>query len=146
MDYGILRTELALPAYTGLTDAQAADELNAPLAIRQRVPLGTLQATAMESGVYTQLLVAVGTPETPIQLKALCQTVLNLVDARFDDVDLDNAQSRTIWTALQTAGVITTAQATAILALGDTTTTRAAQLGLEHVEPGHVGRVRAGGG
>lgn len=146
MDYHVLAVEIQQPQYAEMTDQQAADALNAAtIHVRRRVAISRLQATAMEQSVYVSLRTAIVTPETPPQLLALCQTVLDLVEARFDDIDLDNPRAQAMFGALQQYGVINATQAAAIDALADATTSRAAQLGLGYVAPGDVEQARGGG-
>lgn len=118
MDYMILSNEIAQSAYAGMTDAEIAAALNAPGAsTRRRVPIAELQARAMESGVYTALRVVVGNAQAPAELRAVAQTVLDLANARFADVDMDNASAVQMFGTLQQAGVITAQQAAMIDAL-----------------------------
>lgn len=119
MNYQTLYTEIVLPQYAGMTDAEIVAALNAAGAGRQRVLIASLQAAALESGVYTALRTAVADSRTPAEVKALCQTVLDLANARFDTVDLDNPASVQMFGALQQVGVITAQQAAAIDALAD---------------------------
>lgn len=136
MDYSILATEITTDptsaGYAAMTDAEIAASLSdATIRIRQRVPIERLQAVAMETGVYAALRTAVATPETPPQLVALCQTTLDLADARFEDVDLDNPAAIQMFGALQQYGIITAEQAAAIDALATARTiSRAEQIGL----------------
>lgn len=118
MDYTILAAELQQPQYAGMTDSEIAAALNTPSAsTRRRVPIAELQARAMESGVYTALRVVVGNADAPAELRAVAQTVLDLANARFADVDMDNASALQMFGALQQAGVITAQQAAMIDAL-----------------------------
>lgn len=143
MDYSILAAELEQPQYAQLSDQQAADLLNGvTIPTRQRVTIERLQATAMEQSVYMALRTAIATPTTPPNVVALCQTVLDLVEARFADIDLDNPRSQMMFGALQQAGIMSAEQAAAIDALADGLTSRAAQLGLETVGDGHVRSAR----
>lgn len=143
MDFQLLFNEISQPQYAGMTDAEIVAALNAQTAVRRRVPISDLQARAMESGVYTALRVAVATPGTPEQLRAVCQTVLDLANARFTDVDLDNAASQQMFGALRQAGVITADQAAAIDALATTGyTSRARALGLGAVTVEDIERSR----
>lgn len=144
MNYAILAAELELPAYAGLTDQQATDLINtANIPVRQRVAIARLQATAMEQSVYMALQTAIATPETPPQLLALCHTVLDLVNARFDDIDLDNPRAQTMFAALQQYGIINQAQAAAIDALATADViSRAQQLGIGVVTVADVERSR----
>lgn len=132
MDYSTLAYELQHALYAGMTDAEIVAALNAlPAPTRRRVPLAELQARAMEAGVYTALRVAVGNAAAPAELRAVAQTVLDLANARFDDVDLDNPASQQMFGALQQAGVITAQQAATIDALATVQgVSRAQALGL----------------
>lgn len=135
MDYNILSNEISQPQYAGMADGEIADSLNRPgEAGRRRVPIGELQARAMESGIYTALRVASASPDATAELRAVAQTVLDLANARFEDVDLDNAASRQMFGALQQARVITAEQASQIDALADVPgLSRAQELGLGEV-------------
>jgi len=115
MMYNVLAGEIGQPQYAGMTDAEIAAALNAPGAsTRRRVPIAELQARAMESGVYTALRVVVGNAQAPAELRAVAQTVLDLANARFADVDMDNASAVQMFGTLQQAGVITVQQAAQI--------------------------------
>ena len=118
MDYNTLSNEINQPQYAGMSDAEIAAALNAPGAsTRRRVPIADLQVRAMETGVYTALRVVVGNAQAPAELRAMAQTVLDLANARFADIDLDNSASRLMFGALQAAGVLTQVQAAEIDAL-----------------------------
>lgn len=132
MNYQLLYSEISQPQYIGMTDAEIAAALNAPGAsTRRRVPIAELQARAMESGVYTALRVVVGNAQAPAELRAVAQTVLDLANARFADVDMDNASAVQMFGALQQAGVLTQQQAAQIDALATVPgVSRAAALGL----------------
>lgn len=131
MDYAILATELQQPQYAGLTDAEIVATLNATTQERQAVPIAILQSTAMDIGVYTAIRTAVLAASTPDDLRAVCQTVLDLAQARFDTVDLDSPGSVAMFAALLAAGVITAEQAATIDSLADhANPSRATILGL----------------
>lgn len=122
MDYNILATEITTDptgaGYAAMTDSEIAAAMSiATIRVRQRVPIERLQAVAMETGVYTALRVAVATPETPAQLVALCQTTLDLANARFADVDMDNPAAIQMFGSLQQYRIISPEQAAAIDAL-----------------------------
>lgn len=135
MDYRLLLDEIAQPAYAGMSDGEIVAALNALTApTRRRVPIADLQARAMETGVYTALRVVVGNAQAPAELRAMAQTVLDLSNARFADVDLDNASARQMFDALQAAGVISQQQAAEIDALATVPgRSRAQELGLPAV-------------
>lgn len=136
MDYVTLANELESDptsvGYAGMSDVEIAASLSAAtIRVRQRVAIERLQAVAMETGVYTALRVAVATPETPAQLVALCQTTLDLANARFPDIDLDNPSAIQMFGALRQYGIISAQQAVAIDALATARViSRAEQIGL----------------
>lgn len=144
MTQEILAAELQQPQYAGMTDVEIAAALNTPSAsTRRRVPIAELQARAMESGVYTTLRVVVGNAQAPAELRAVAQTVLDLANARFADVDMDNASAVQMFGVLQQAGVITVQQARAIDALATVPgVSRAAALGLGVVAEADIGAAR----
>ncbi len=135
MNYSTLAAEISLPQYAGMTDTEIAAALNAPgVSTRQRVPIAELQARAMESGVYTALRVVVGNAQAPAELRAVAQTVLDLANARFADVDMDNASAVQMFGALVQAGVLTQQQAAQIDGLATVPgRSRAQELGLPAV-------------
>ena len=136
MDYNLLADEIETDptgaGYATMTDAEIAAALSAAtIRIRQRVTVKRLQATAMEISVYVALRTAIATPETPPALLALCQSALDLVNARFDDIDLDNPAAQTMFSALRIYGIITPAQAATIDALAtERIISRAEQIGI----------------
>ena len=136
MDYVLLNSEIETDpesvGYSTMSDAQIAASLSAAtIRVRQRVPIERLQATAMETGVYSALKMAIKMPETPPQLGVLCETALDLVSARFADIDLDNPGAAQMFAALQQYGVISTQQAAAIDSLATArVVSRAEQIGL----------------
>ena len=144
MNYMTLYNEIIQPSYAGMTDAEIAGALNTPgAAARRRVPIAELQARAMEVSVYVALRTAVADPAVPGQLRAVCQTVLDLANARFADVDLDNPASVQMFGTLQQAGIITLDQAAAIDALADVPgVSRAAALGLGAVSEADIQAAR----
>ena len=144
MDYQTLANEIALPTYAGMSDDEIVAALNALTApTRRRVPIADLQARAMETGVYTALRVVVGNAQAPAELRAIAQTVLDLANARFADIDLDNSASRQMFGALQAAGVLTQVQATEIDALADVPgRSRAQEIGLGVVSEADVAAAR----
>ena len=102
MDYSILAAELQQSQYVGMSDAEIVAALNDPGAsTRQRVTIERLQATAMEVSVYVALRTAIATSTTPPALLALCQSALDLVNARFADIDLDNPSAQSMFAALR---------------------------------------------
>lgn len=143
MNYQLLWNEINQTAYAGMTDAEIATALNATSTTRQRVTIERLQATAMEVSVYVTLRTAIATPTTPPQVLALCQSVLDLVNARFDDIDLDNPAAQSMFGALRQAGIINQQQAAAIDALANVVVPgRASVLGLGTVAEADIAIAR----
>lgn len=135
MNYSTLATEISLPQYAGMTDAEIAASLNAlSAATRRAVLIQELQAAAMGNGVYTALRVVVLDASLPVQLRAAAQTVLDLAGAQFPAVDLDSPASRQMFGVLEQAGVVTAEQAAQIDALATVPgRSRAQELGLGDV-------------
>ena len=144
MDYSILAAELQQSQYVGMSDAEIVAALNDPGAsTRQRVTIERLQATAMEVSVYVALRTAIATSTTPPALLALCQSALDLVNARFADIDLDNPSAQSMFAALRQYGIINPTQAAAIDALATVPgVSRANALGLDAVTEDDVAAAR----
>jgi hypothetical protein len=134
VDYNILRTELTTDplerGYAGMTNEQAADSLNTANRATTRSSVPTwevLEATV--SGEYDTLSTA---NKTRYQI---------FISA--GELDPSKPNTRAAFAAMFAANTQTRANLLA-LAAGDPIS-RAAELGLERIEPGHVARVRAGG-
>ena len=117
MNLQLLYSEISQPQYADMTDAEVAAVLNMASMVRRRILISDLQARAMETGVYTALRAAVLSSQTPDNLRAVAQTVLDLAQARFETVDLDNPGSQQMFGALRQSGLISQEQAAAIDAL-----------------------------
>jgi hypothetical protein len=143
MNYQSLWNEINSPTYAGMTDAEITAALNAETVTRQRVTIERLQATAMEVSVYVSLRTAIATPTTPPQVLALCQSALDLVNARFNDIDLDNPAAQSMFGALRQANIINAQQAAAIDALANVSVpSRATVLGLGVVSETDIATAR----
>lgn len=130
MDYDKLRTELALPAYASLTDAQVAESLNTA---NRPVTRTTIPAhEVLEATVVTEWA-ALSTAEK--------QRYALFVGA--GDVNIAGTNTRAAFGAMFGAGTQTRANLIALQ--NGTPISRAAELGLEHVGPHHVTIARAGG-
>jgi len=138
MNYAVLKTELADPVYTGMSDADAAAALNAQnVATFQKVEYSDVASYLMLVEKYLPIsesatasaksfMLAMNTFETFDLRKPGVETaVVNLLDALIVD------------------GLITASDKAAILALADDTISRAQELGLPVVRPGHVETARA---
>lgn len=134
-----LKAELATGEYTGMTDQQVADTLNASKEVPQLYMLTDVRLAAT---IGTQK--AVGCIEA---LKAQGDAVsLWVVDKlAATGLDVGNAEAPALVQPLIDGGVITQAEADNVLALGKTTTTQAKQLGInDTVMAYHVQEARNG--
>lgn len=130
MNYQILAAELALPAYTGLSDQAAADSLNnANIAV----------------DVETVGGVDIFEATTQTDYAALTATQKNLYHAiiGMENIKVKGSNTRAALLAMFGAGTQTR---TNMAALQTTQTSRAEQLGLPHVGAHHVAYARANGG
>lgn len=130
MNYQILAAELALPAYTGLSDQAAADALNTA---NISVDVDTISG----SDVFEAT--------TQADYSALTATQKNLYHAimGMDTIRVRGSNTRAALLAMFGAGTQTR---TNLAALQTTLTSRAAQLGLPSVGAHHVAYARANGG
>ncbi len=129
MNYQILAGELALPAYTGLSDQAAANALNtANIAVDVETVSG--------SDVFEAT--------TQTDYAALSATQKNLYHAimGMDSITVRGSNIRAALLAMFGAGTQTR---TNLGALQTTTTSRRLQLGLPRVGAHHVATARAGG-
>jgi len=121
-DYAALAAELAKPAYAGLSDAAAADLLNAPIVepTGQRVPIVEIQRVAFDRGKLLGILQAAqsGTP-------AAVAAAYLFSSAKFESVDITNPQFTGQVAALKTASLIDDGDIAAIQALATRTTSTA---------------------
>lgn len=149
MDYTILCNELQNSIYTDLSDQDAANVLNALIvqAVR-RVPLSELTSMAYSLGLVTRLRYALRITETPPDLAAVCESLLDLLKAPFEAIDvyrIDGAPdpaTAMMLDVLQQAGLLSVDERLAIENLGWQVVSRATQLGLETVGDGHVRSAR----
>lgn len=131
MNYAVLRAELTLPAYAGMTDAAAADALNAPIAITVAIPTKSIRRHLSMVGKLGAIqLAARGTDATA----ALAQNFLSVIEpGAFNDLDaMDPAVAAAIngmGEAMIQAGLFAQSDLDAIWAFADGVTSRAGQLG-----------------
>ena len=124
-----LQTELTLPAYTGLSDADAAAALNAPISGgRQLVPLWIAQQWFMAEGLWPALKAAALTP-TAASFPVASVVYDMIAGGKFQNVDFDNPLVQPMLDGLVTAALLTADQRAALDTLANVITTRAAQLG-----------------
>lgn len=128
MNYQILATELALPAYSGLTDQAAADLLN---------------ANNIAVDVDTVGGVDIFEATTQADYAALTANQKNLYHAiiAMENIRVKGSNTRAALLAMFGVGTQTR---TNLSALQTTMISRATQIGLGFVLPGHVQMVREG--
>ena len=128
----ILATEIQQPQYSGMSDGEIVDALNAVSAsTRRAVPLAALLATAALNGAYAAVKVTAESEAAPAQVRGVCASVLVLLSGVFQEVNLDDPRVQTNWGALTQAGVLTQVQASEIDALADVPgRSRAQEIGL----------------
>jgi hypothetical protein len=132
-----LREELQAPAYADLLAAgrhnAVADLLNAPtVPARRFVPVKDVLIPFLgNSGITVALKMLKYNPNLPEatswQLRAAVEATETMLEAH-DYIDLDGPVAQQMIGTFQAAGVITAAQVTALVALGDTRVSRAEQL------------------
>jgi hypothetical protein len=146
MDYSLLIPEVAAAVAANPTwsDQQVADSLNAktltapakfPVMVRYRT-LISAYGPAFADAVIDALQAAASGNKT---LGRILPTILG--DGDSSGIDASNPIVRQTIDAL-VPSVLTADQAAKIKALGEVATSRADQLGLEQVEPGHVQSAR----
>lgn len=140
MDYQILATELREATYANMTDAEAADALNAVNVLAyQPVTVAALASAAYGMGLVVRLRAAIRNTQTPVELVAVCESLLDLLSAPFPTVDFfgidgtpDPASGAMLETLVE-AGLLSEAEAGALTELAIVRASRAGQLGLGHV-------------
>jgi hypothetical protein len=149
--YTMLKAEIAKPEYDGLDDEQIAAALNtANVPIWVDVPVGTIIGYFALTGILYALETfdAAPPPSAPVELRASVRALLRLTLS--PHVTTFQTSNPTTRAALQaslaaqvSAGLMTAEQQTATLAFAQSTTSRAAQLGLGTVGPGDVAVARS---
>lgn len=142
MDLTPLTEELRKPEYTGKSDQEAADMVNAKtVQIRQEVPTWQLKRHAIESGYWAAVKLAREASATPDQVKGLCLSILDWVDdpsGKTQAVDLDRPAVAQMISSLVTTGLITQTIADEIDAMADATIRWTESVGLTEVGIGYV--------
>lgn len=135
MDYAALKAEIALPAYAGMTDAQIAAALVAPLALTgQPFAWGAAKRVAQVSGAWGKIIKRAQLVPSGAPGDEAIYAAANAVS--MDDAQAMDPAETSGWAAfqsgigaLQTAGDLSAADVAALAALGNQATTRAAQIG-----------------
>jgi hypothetical protein len=148
MDYSLVTAEVAslLAAHPGWDDQQIAGALNAktlsglaraPIMVRYRTLISSY-GPELADGVIDALEAAAAAGNKTLQ--RILPTIL--ADGESSGIDAANPIVRQVIDALATAGVLSADQAAKIKALGEVPTSRAEQLGVKEIQPGHVARAR----
>ena len=144
MPLNSLASEIALPAYAGMSDQQIADTVNAKtVSVRRPVPTWLVRQTAIEGG-YWPLLVEARESTTPA-VRALAITVLAWVDDQsgtIQSVDMDRPAVVGMRAALVQAGICSQAEAAALSALADASIPWTESVGLGEVGVGLIQNAR----
>lgn len=144
MNYVVLKAEIALPAYAGMTDQQIADALNAAtIAARQDVAGEEIRDVLRGAAVYGRYVVAsrlqpTGTLVAPSDQDLAVGRIIELLAAADYGIRLSRAGVRTRFLALLDAmvtdGTMTAGLRTALQAPMTISISRATQLGLPPVD------------
>jgi len=118
MNEQILIDELQKPEYSGLSDQEAADAINAKTAtIRRPVPAQQIRLTLASRGKLAAIKRIGDNTAAPEPPYDACATLMALLEAG-DTIDLQNAAVSTASAILIQHNLLTQEDATAIAALG----------------------------
>lgn len=138
MDYAALKAEIALSKYGGMTDAQIAVALAADtITIMQDVPISAVGGYMLARGITAAADAwATAHPDDTTGVLSAVRSLLGLLASpHLTTVEMSNptiaAAVEQMLGGMVAAGIMTSTQQAEILALASTSTTRAAQLGLD---------------
>lgn len=135
-----LAAKLTEPAFVGLSDAAAADAINAlRVSVRLPVPTWLVRQTAIEGGYWPALIDA--RESTTPAIRGLAITVLAWIDDQsgvIQTVDMDRPAVVQMRQSLVAAGIVTQAQADALAALADAVIPWTESVGLPEVGVGLI--------
>jgi hypothetical protein len=144
MPLNSLASEIALPAYAGMSDQQIADTVNAlRVSVRRPVPTWQVRQTAIEGGYWPALIEA--RESTTPAIRALAITVLAWIDDQsgtIQSVDMDRPAVVGMRAALVEAGICSQPQADALSALADQSIPWTESVGLGEVGIGRIVNAR----
>ena len=149
MNYNALRAELKKDVYTGLSDQEAADLLNArSIPVIREIPTQEITAWAAQNGVMESLLIARATNDPGTLLNAKVEKLLIVLERlpAWRVMSDDGAPTRTAQSdvaVLQSAGILTAEQTAELLAMALTTTSWSEQNGIGGLTAGDVQTARA---
>jgi hypothetical protein len=153
MDTAVLAAELADDpeglGYAAMSDAQAADALNAPNRPgRKPVPASDVRRYVLLNGLWPGLQALSASGTDPVQRGTAMTILQTLAPNSFDSIRMNDPAIRgAVTQMLQTmvdAGVMAAAHRDAMVALGDAPVSRAEELGLPAVHHIDVAEARSG--
>ena len=119
MNEQILIDELQKPEYSGLSDQQAADAINAKTAtIRKPVPAPMIRLRAMSLGMYAVVKIAAEDKSLPNPPRGAAINFITLADSQ-DTVDLDHPDVAANAATLRQFSLASQEQIDAINSLGN---------------------------
>lgn len=127
MDFTALKTELASPAYAGLSIDDMLTAVNSKtVAARRPIPADEVTQFFVKNGIFAAAYFAAANTQLDMTLRAACQTLRDTIEHNaFSVFDLDNPDDKTLIDTyvggLISAGVMTADQQTALYALADIT-------------------------
>lgn len=130
MNYQVLKLELADPAYSGMTDAESADALNAndpTLLVERLVSYRSILNECTEGGVILDALDALTIPDVKWAM----------VGIKADGIDISSPKTQGMIDQLVAGTVLTAAQGDELKAMAPTQS-KAQSLGLGKVREGEV--------
>ncbi len=146
-DYVALKIEDAKPKYSGLSDQERCDFMNAPGSGKpicssvRIVDLKRWMAKQIPDSLISVLRYYAANG-SDVSAKKAAAGLLELFDENVDKMDMHNGKAQAGLTALVSAGVITQSQKDEATALGDTPQTIANNCGFPVVHPGHLQHAR----
>lgn len=143
MNFAALKLLMASDtANAGKTPQQVAAWANAPITVKQPINLRALIVYLLKSGKWGGIEKAASDATHAAQAESRAFMVV-MNNPNFSDLDLSDPAVVQMLLNIKAAGLLNNADQTAILALENASVTRAANIGLEHVFPGHVEYARA---
>jgi hypothetical protein len=138
MNEQALIDELRKPEYAGLTDQQAADEVNAKtVTIRQPVAADRVQASAIASGLWAIVKIAAQNTALPNPPRGAAMSFVDWIEAG-RPIDMDGGTVQGVGAVLLSYNLATQPQLDALQALADTAARWVDTVGIGEVGIGYV--------
>ena len=142
MNLEALRIELAKPEYTGLSDQEAADAINAKTeVVTQLVPIWQVKQHAILNG-YWPLVKAAQLDANPAKA-GLCLSVIDWVDdPKMQTIDVNLPEVQGMLGGLVSFSLMTQTQANEVIAMGSKVVSWTSTVGLPEIGIGLVRNAR----